>query len=108
MSNGQTQGGSKLAFGLCLLTGVYSLAVPLVITPIAVFRLSAAIHGHPIFGWALCFYLSNLIPGTISAAIVWKSRRWILLWLPLLGMGLSAALALLAAMFWALSGMNIQ
>ena len=108
MSGSQPQVPSKFALGLFFLTGAYSLAVPLVITPIALFRLSGAIHGHPIFGWVLCFYLSSLMPGAVSLITVCRTRWFIMLWLPLAGITLNGALGFLALCFWVLSGMNIQ
>ncbi len=108
MSEVQTQTPSKFANWFFFLTGSYSLAVPSIVTPIALVRLSAANHGHPIFGWALCFYLSSIIPGAMSLIVVWKIRRHAMLWLPLVGVSLSGILAFLAFGFWVLSGMNIQ
>ena len=108
MSETQAQTPSRFAIWLLFLSGSCSLAVPLIITPIALVRLSAANHGHAIFGWALCFYLSSLIPGMTSLLVVLKTRRFGLLWLPLFGLTLSGVLAFLAFGFWALSGMSIQ
>ena len=93
---------------LFLAIGAHSLAVPLIITPIALFRLSGANHGHPIFGWALVFYLSGLAPGTVSLIGIWKLGRHAMLWLPLVGLSFNGALSFLAFFFWAVSGMNIQ
>jgi len=103
-----TPGVRLIARGAILLTGAYSLAVPLVITPIGVFRLSGAIHGHPILGWALPFFLSSLVLGAVSLIAVFKTRWFVMLWLPLAGIALSGALAFLTGVLWALSGMNIQ
>jgi len=108
MSDTRAKTPSKFATWFFLLTGSYSLAVPLIITPIALVRLSAANHGHAIFGWALCFYLSSLITGAMSLIVVWRIRRYAMLRLPLVGVTFSGALAFLAFFFWAMSGMNIQ
>src|SRR5205814_10329077 len=108
MSDTRAKTPSKFTTWFFLLTWSYSLAVPLIITPVALVRLSSATHGHPIFGWALCFYLSSLSPGAMSLIVVWKIRRHAMLWLPLVGVSLSGALAFLAFGFWVLSGMNIQ
>jgi hypothetical protein len=99
---------SKFAASLLFLTGFYSLIAPLVITPVALFRLSGAIHGHPILGWALCFYLSSLVPAALSLITVFKTRMVVMLWLPLAAITLNGALGLLALCLWVLSGMNIQ
>jgi hypothetical protein len=48
MSEERSSATSMLSRSVALLTGAYSLAVPLVITPIAAFRLLGAIHGHSI------------------------------------------------------------
>lgn len=98
----------KVADWMFFAVGLYSLLVPLIITPVAVLRLSGAIHGHPIFGWALCFYLSGLLPGLVSLLGIWRLGRHGMLWLPLIGLSFSSALAFLAFGFWALSGMKIQ
>jgi len=108
MSSSELQVHSKFALGVSFLTGAYSLGVPLVITPIALFRLSGAIHGHPILGWAVCFYLSSLISGAVSLITVCKIGRFIMLWLPLAGITLNGVLGFVALCFWVLSGMNIQ
>ena len=108
MSDDHSSAASMLSRGLTLLTGAYSLAVPLVITPIGVFRLSGAIHGHPILGWALPFFLSSLVLGAVSLIAVFRIRWFVMLWLPLAGIALSGPLGFLTAVLWALSGMNIQ
>jgi len=108
MSGRQPQSISKLALGIIFIGTAYSLAVPLVITPIALFRLSGAIHGHPILGWALCFYLSSLPPAMVSLVAVCKARWWTILWLPSAGVALNGVFGFLALVLWALSGMNIQ
>ena len=104
MSDTRIETPSKFATWFFFLTGSYSLVVPLIITPIALVRLSAANHGHPIFGWALSFYLSSVITGAMSLIVVWKIRRYAMLWLPLVGVTFSGALAFLAFFFWAMSG----
>lgn len=91
-----------------LATGAYSLAVPLVVAPIGVFRLREATHGHPILDWGLLFFLSSLVLGAVSLIGVFKTRWICMLWLPLAGIALSGPLSLLTGVLWALSGMNIQ
>lgn len=108
MSDDQSSVASTLSRGLILLTGGYSLAVPLVITPIGVFRLAGAIHAHSILSWALPFFLSSLVLGAVSLIAVFRIRWFVMLWLPLAGIALSGHLGFLTGVLWALSGMNIQ
>lgn len=108
MSEPRAKSRLEMAVRVFFALGFISVAVPLVVTPIAVLRLSGAIHGHPIFGWALSFYSSSLVPGLVSLIGIWRLGRYGLLWLPLVGLSLNGALAFLAFGFWALSGINIQ
>src|SRR2546430_1641965 len=80
---------SEVVSWFCIVAGSYSVAVPLIATPIALVRLASATHGHPVFGGALCFYLSSLITGAMSLIVVWKIRRYAMLWLPLVGVTFS-------------------
>ena len=108
MSDEHSSASPALARGVALLTGAYSLAVPLVIAPIGVSRLSGAIHGRPILGWALPFFLSGLVLGAASLIAVIRTRWFVMLWLPLTGIALSGSLSCLTGVLWALSGMYIQ
>ena len=94
-----------LFFGLL---GFCSITLPLIITIIAIVRLSTANHGRPIFAWALQFYLVNILVGLTSLSGVVKIKRYAVLWMPAVGLALSGALTLLAFVFWILSGVNIQ
>lgn len=94
--------------------GAYSLAVPLVVCPIGVFRLReamqlrGAMQGYAILDWGFLFFLSSLVLGVVSLIGVFKTRWICMLWLPLAGIGLSGPLSLLTGILWALRGMNIQ
>lgn len=94
-----------LTFGLL---GFCSLTLPLIITIIAVVRLSTANHGHPIFAWALQFYLVSMLVGLTSLSGVVRIKTYAILWMPAVGLALSGALTFIAFAFWVFSGMNIQ
>ena len=108
MSNSAPQTPSKVALWFSLLTGAYSVTAALIITGVGVYRLSRATHGHSILGWALCLYLSSLVPAALSLVAVCKTRWFVMLWLPLAGIALNGAVGFLALLLWTLSGMNIQ
>lgn len=108
MSSGPSSAASMLSRVFILVTGAYSLAVPLTITPIGVLRVSGAVHGHPILGWALPFFLSSLVLAMVSLIAVFRVRWFVMLWLPLAGIALSGPLGFLTGVLWALSGINIQ
>jgi hypothetical protein len=74
----------------------FSLAVPVVITLIALHRISAAYdepvtHEHPVFiyEWALRFYLSSFALGIAGLIGILARGRYVMLWLPLCGITFS-------------------
>jgi hypothetical protein len=109
MTKQTPQTPSRLTTLFCIFSGSLSLIVPLVVTPITLFYVSSAKHPHPMFGWALCFYLAGFSFGVVSLILWWLVRRYALLvLLPVLASVLNAQCILLAFYFWFFSGMNIQ
>lgn len=99
---------SKISALIFSLLGLCSLTLPLIVTIMAIVRLSTANHGHPIFAWALQFYLVSILLGLASLSGVVRIKRYAALWMPAVGLALSGALGLIAFAFWVFSGMNIQ
>jgi len=80
---------------LSLATGVLSLAIPIIVALIVTLHSSMPDRG-PMFRQALLWNLTAIIVGIASLAGLWKSGRRSMIWLPVIGLGISSVCTVIA------------